>query len=90
MRLQWVLASLLVGLIVLDFLAVRAIVKSEFFTKRQVIAQILIVCLIPLFGAVFALVFLRSQYPTARQTERASPDIWQDAPSTSKGDHPDP
>ena len=73
---QVVITSLLAGLVILDVLAVRAIVKSGWFTRSQIVAQTFLVCLIPVFGAVIAFVFLRSQRPMKRQTEGADPHNW--------------
>ncbi len=87
MKLQLALVGLLVALVVLDFLAARAILRSGWFTKRQVIAQIIIVCLVPLLGAIFAFVFLRSQQPVARQTEGADSDNWRNATGATHADH---
>jgi hypothetical protein len=76
MNQQVAIASLLAGIFILDCLAVRAIVKSGWFTRSQIVAQTFMVCLIPVFGAVIAFVFLRSQRPMKHQTEGADPHNW--------------
>ena len=87
MKLQFTLAGLFVALVILDLLAARAIVRSGWFTKEQVIVQIIIVCLVPFLGAIFAFVFLRSQQPVARKTEGADPDSWHNATGATHADH---
>ena len=73
---QVIIASLLAGLVILDFLAVRAIVTSGWFTRSQIVAQTFLVCLLPVFGAVIAFVFLWSQRPMNSQSEGGDPHNW--------------
>jgi lysylphosphatidylglycerol synthetase-like protein (DUF2156 family) len=86
-NLQFAFGCLLVSLVILDLFAARAIARSGWFTQRQIIAQVLIVFLVPLFGAIFALVFLRSQRPQTQRFGGPNPDNQQNAADANHVDH---
>jgi uncharacterized membrane protein len=90
MNLQFVFGCLVVSLVILDIFAARAIARSGWFTQRQIIAQVLIVFLVPLFGAIFALVFLKSQRPVTQRFGGPNPDNWQNAVDVPPVDHQTP
>ncbi len=87
MNLQFALAALFGTLALLNLLAAWAIVRSGWFTKQQVIAQVILVFVVPFLGAIAALLFLRSQRPMVRQTEGADTDSWHKATGAQHADH---
>ena len=70
---------LAIGVAVLSLFASLAIVRGGFYTKSQAVAQIAIVWLVPVFGAVLVYLVMSSNRPARSQSVGANPDNWQNA-----------
>ena len=82
----WLLL-LATGAALLSLVTSYLVARSGYYSRSQVIAQIAIVWLIPLLGAIFVYLIMSSNRPNQRRGIGADPHNWQNAEDVS---HVDP
>ena len=73
------LILLAIGVALLSLVTSYLIARSGYYSRSQVVAQIAIVWLIPLLGAIFVYLIMSSNRPNQRHGVGADPHNWENA-----------
>ncbi len=78
----------LLALILINGAVSVAIARSGYYERKQLLAQVAIIWLLPAVGAIFIGVFLRTQRETSTFNPRALPERSETAAALGLGDVP--
>jgi zinc transporter ZupT len=82
----WLLL-LAIGAALLSLVTSYYVARSGYYSRSQVVAQIAIIWLVPLLGAIFVYLIMSSNRPNQRREVGADSHNWQNAEDVS---HVDP